>query len=84
MNQEMQQILIDIFPLIVEVNFNTEYRVNFNIQPTFDDYYQIWYQVSLNPCGFNHTHAAFWDDESKFKQRMAEFKNKLLKILGRD
>ena len=41
MNDEMQEILIDIFPLIVEVNFNTEYRANINIQPTFENFHQV-------------------------------------------
>lgn len=84
MNKEMQQILIDIFPLIVEVNFNTKYRIMWDIQPTFADHYQIWYGVFDNDNDFGHMKTVFWNRENKFKQEMAEFKNELEEILGRD
>jgi macrodomain Ter protein organizer (MatP/YcbG family) len=93
MNEEMQQILVDIFPLIVEVNFNTEYRANIDIQPCFDSDYQVWYRLGKYEHRYIHSKTAFWNDElnsrkrsikTDFKQRMAEFKKELLKILGRD
>lgn len=84
MNKEMQKILIDIFPLIVEVNFNTDYRANINIQPTFENFYQVWYQVTNDNDHYKYTRTAFWDNEPEFRDRIAYFKNELLKILGRD
>ncbi len=84
MNKELQQILIDIFPLVVEVNFNTEYKVYFSIQPCWDSLYQVWYQVTDHRSEFGHTETAFWLREDEFKIKMAEFKNELLEILGNE
>lgn len=83
MNKKMQNILIDIFPLIVEVNFTTKYKIDFDIQPCFNTD-QIWYQVSDNDNDFGHTRTTWWNKEAQFKKDMAKFKKELQQILKRN